>query len=416
MPKSLKLSLLSVSVVLVLGVFLGVNARGVSAAGSDVQQGAYKQIDVYGEVLQHIQTDYVEDPNMGIVTNGALRGLLESLDADSSYLSPADYKLYKSGKGGKGQVGINVSKRFGYAVVVSVVPGSPADKANLVDGDIIEAIGTKDTRDISLAMIQQLLEGGPGSELTVAVVRPSKATPDKVSMTRTLVSQAPVLDTLYENGSIVELRPAILDREHVNGLEAKLKSAEKSGSEKKVVLDLRDVSAGDMEQGIRLANMFLKSGTIATLEGQKFAKQTFTADPSNVIDPSTPVVVLVNRGTAGPAEVAAAAIEDNKRGQVVGEKTFGEGTQLKTFELPDGGAVILTIAKYDSPSGKALESEGVTPDVLVAANVETAQNAGDDDANAGTTGHPAPLPKRSAVQQPDEQLNKALELLKGKAA
>ena len=422
MPKSIKLALLSLSVLLVLCVFLGVNARGVSAASSDPQQGAYKQIDVYGEVLQHIQTDYVEDPNMGTVTNGALRGLLESLDADSSYLSPADYKAYKADKGGKAQVGINVSKRFGYAVVVSVVPGSPAEKADLVDGDIIEAIGNQDTRDESLAMIQQMLEGTPGSELSLAVVRPNKAEPDKITLTRVVVSEPAVVDTVYENGSILDLHPEILDREQVNAIEAKLKAAEKSGGEKKVILDLRDVSAGQMDEGIRLANLFLKSGTIATLEGQRFPKQTFTADAAKTVDPSTPMVVLVNRGTAGAAEIAAAAIGDNKRGDVVGEKTFGEGGQQKTFDLPDGGAVILTIAKYETPAGKAVESEGITPTVLVASNMD---EDNDDDSTADA--HPTPIAKNAGVQPPapaakhsglqtDDQLNKALEILKGKAA
>ena len=128
---------------------------------------------MYTEVLRHIQADYVTDPNIPEVTNGALRGLLESLDADSSYLTPADYKIYKADKGGKAQAGINVSKRYGYATVVSVVPGSPADKAGLVDGDILEAIEGQDTRNISLAMIQRMLEGAPGSTLTVGVVRPA---------------------------------------------------------------------------------------------------------------------------------------------------------------------------------------------------------------------------------------------------
>ena len=167
MPKISKILLLAVSVVLVLTIFLGVNSSGVNAA-TEPQDGAYRQINVYSEVLRHIQTDYVEEPNINAVTNGALRGLLESLDADSSYLSADDYKAYKADKGGKAQVGINVSKRFGYATVVSVVPGSPADKANLTDGDIIEAIGPQDTRDLSLAMIQLLLEGQPGSELTAS--------------------------------------------------------------------------------------------------------------------------------------------------------------------------------------------------------------------------------------------------------
>ncbi len=408
MPKSLKLSLLAFSVVLILCVFLGVNARSVSAAGSaDQQDGAYRQINVYSEVLQHIQTDYVEDPNMPAVTAGALRGLLESLDADSSYLSPADYKVYKADRGGKAQVGIDVSKRYGYAVVVSVVPNSPADRAGLGDGDIIEAIGTQDTRDLSLAIIQRLLEGTPGSELTIAVVRPRKATPDKITLTRAVVAEPPVTDSQLENDSIIDLKPAVLDREHVDALEAKLKSAEKGG-DKKVVLDLRDVSTGDMAQGVRLANFFLKSGTIATLQGQKVAKQTFSAEPGKALDASAPLVVLVNRGTAGSAELVAAAIEDNKRGEVVGEKTFGEGAQQKTFELPDGGAVILSIAKYQSPSGKAYEDEGVTPTVTVASNTDDVEGT-DDTANA------APHSRKSGIQT-DDQLNKALELLKGKAA
>jgi carboxyl-terminal processing protease len=128
MPKIPKILLLAVSVVLVLTVFLGLNSSGVNAATAG-QDGAYRQINVYTEVLRHIQTDYVTDPNISEVTSGALRGLLESLDADSSYLTPEDYKTYKADKGGKAQVGINVSKRYGYATVVSVVPGSAADKA-----------------------------------------------------------------------------------------------------------------------------------------------------------------------------------------------------------------------------------------------------------------------------------------------
>jgi len=347
MPKISKILLLATSVVLVLTVFLGVNSSGVSAA-SEPQDGAYRQINVYSEVLRHIQTDYVEEPNIASVTNGALRGLLESLDADSSYLTPEDYKTYKSDKGGKAQVGLNVSKRYGYATVVSVVPGSPADKANLNDGDIIEAIGTQDTRDISLAMIKMMLEGAPGSELTISVVRPRKAAPEKITMARVQTALPPVSESMYENSSILYLKPVVLDHDHVQQMESKLKGMQKSGN-KKILLDLRDVAAGDIPEAMRLANFLLKTGTIATLEGQKVAKQTFTADPSKAINATSPVVVLVNRGTAGPGEIVAAALLDNKRADLVGEKTFGEGSQQKTFELPDGAALILSVAKYESP-------------------------------------------------------------------
>jgi carboxyl-terminal processing protease len=415
MPKMSKILLLGVSVVLVVTVFLVVNSTGVSAA-SEPQDGAYRQINVYSEVLRHIQTDYVEQPNIKAVTNGALRGLLESLDADSSYLTPEDYKAYKSDKAGKAQVGINVSKRYGYASVVSVIPGSPADKAGISDGDIIEAIGPADTRDISLAMIQLLLEGAPGTELTVSVVRPRKSAPDKIVMTRVMPSLPPVTETMYENSSILYLKPGVLDHDHVQQIEAKLKSMPKAGN-KKILLDLRDVAAGDMAEGTRLANFFLKDGTIAMLEGQKVEKQTFTADASKAVNVTAPLVVLVNRGTAGPAELTAAALLDNKRADLVGEKTFGEGAQQKTFELPDGAALILSVAKYESPSGKKLQDEGVTPGVLVASNTDQVggqdEDAGVPEDNPTTQGANAPAKPSVTV---DEQLSKALALLKNKAA
>lgn len=394
MPKISKILLLAVSVVLVLTVFLGVNSPGVNAA-SDSQDGAYKQINVYSEVLRHIQTDYVTQPDMTAVTNGALRGLLESLDADSSYLSPADYKAFKADKGGKAQVGIVLSKRYGYATVVSVVPGSPADKANLNDGDILEAIAGKDTRNISLAVLRLMLEGDPGSQLEVAVVRPQSAVPDKITMTRTLVEEPAVSDTIYENSSILYIKPVILDHDHVQQVEAKLKAMQRAGN-KKILLDLRDVSAGNMAEATRLANFFLKSGTIAMLQGQTVAKQTFTADSSKTINATAPMVVLVNRGTAGPGELVAGALLDNNRAELVGERTFGEGAQQKTFEMPDGAALILTVAKYETPSGKKIQDVAVTPEVLVASSSDDSDQT-----------------QKQGVSV-DDQLNKALDILKGK--
>lgn len=426
MPKISKILLLAVSVALVLTAFLGVNSTGVSAATA-AEDGAYRQINVYTEVLQKIQEDYVTDPNIEEVTNGALRGLLESLDADSSYLTPADYKVYMADRqadlslrGKVAQAGINVSKRYGYATVVSVVPGSPADKAGLVDGDILEAIEGQDTRNISLAMIQKMLEGAPGSTLTVGVVgHDGKVEPEKISMTRAVVTVPPVVDVLppvvdqlYENTSILYLKPEIIDHEHVQQVEAKLKAMQKQGN-KKILLDLRDAAAGDMDEAQRLANFFMKDGTIAILEGQKFPKQVFTAERDKAINTTAPLVVLVNRGTAGPAEVVAAALGENKRGEVVGEKTFGEGSEQKTFELPDGAVLILTVAKYESPSGKKLQDDGVTPEVMLASAAED-QGEIDDEAPAPSAATPS-APKKVAPQV-DEQLTKALDILKAKAA
>jgi carboxyl-terminal processing protease len=402
MSKGFRHFVLAISVALIVVVFLGGFGPSGVRAGSE-KDGAYKEMEVYSEVLKKIQSDYVSDPNIGNVTNGAMHGLLESLDANSSYLTPEEYKIYKQHLAeGTAQVGINLSKRFGYATVVSVVPGSPAEKQQIGDGDIIESIGDQSTREMSLAMIRLLLEGKPGTNVTFSVVRPRKAEPEKLTMTRSVQVTPPLGEQQYENSSILYLKPGVLTRERVNEIDARLRAMAKNGN-KKVVLDLRDVADGDVDQAVRLANAFIQSGTIATLEGQKFAKQTFSAEPSKFIT-AAPLVVVVNHGTAGPGEIVAAAVLDSKRGDVVGDRTFGEGSVQKTIEMQDGAAVILSVAKYASPSGKKIQDEAVTPNVVVASNL-------DQDDKADDTTQPA-----NTAPKADDQLNKALELLKQKAA
>ena len=364
---------------------------GVHAGGE--QDGAYRQIGVYQQVLRRIQSDYVTDPNINTVTTGALHGLLESLDADSSYLTPTEYKIYKERPAtGVAQVGLTVSKRFGYATVVNVVPGSPADHEHISDGDVIESIGDQSTRELSLAVIRLMLEGKAGSSVTITLVRPRKSDPDKVTLSRAVVPAPALADQQYENGSILYLKPGEISKARVDEIAAKIK-ANKSH---KILLDLRDASGGDEEDGLRLANLFINQGTLAMLEGQKFPKQTFTADPAKCLT-SAPLVVLVNRGTYGAAELTAAAIEVAKRGDVVGERTFGEGSVQKTIDLPDGAALMLTVAKYEAPDGKKIQDEAVIPNVQVGQVVEEE------------------LTEETAPAKDDLPLNKALEILKTKS-
>jgi carboxyl-terminal processing protease len=364
---------------------------GVHAGGE--QDGAYRQMHVYAEVLKRIQSDYVTDPSINDVTTGALHGLLESLDADSSFLTATEYKIYKDRPStGVAQVGLTVSKRFGYATIVSVVPNSPADKEHLSDGDVIESIGDQSTRELSLAVIRLMLEGKPGSTVALSVVRPRKADPDKVTLTRTVIATPGLSEQQYENATILYLKPGALNAARVDELATKIKGA---GKGHKILLDLRDVSDGDPAEGIRLANLFINQGTLATLEGQKYPRQTFTADPAKYIT-GAPVAVLVNRGTYGAAELTADAIEGAKRGDVVGERTFGEGSVQKTIELPDGSALVLTVAKYQGPDGKKIQDEAVAPTITVG-------QANDDDLDDDTP------PSKN-----DEPLNKALQLLKSK--
>ena len=300
---------LALLVVLIGGEF---GLRAVRAGSSD--DGAYKQMQVYAEVLKKVQTDYVTEPSITDVTAGALHGLLDTLDADSSYLSPTEYKIYKDHSAeNDAQLGLTVSKRYGYAVVVSVTPGSPAEKEHFSDGDAIESIGSQSTRELSLAMIKLLLEGKPGSQVTLSVIRPRKADPEKITMTRAAVTAPALSEQMYESSSILYLKPSSLSSARVDEIATHVKAMAKNGN-KKILLDLRDVTDGQEDQGLRLANLFLKQGTMATLSGQKFASQTFTADPTHCIT-DAPLAVLVNRGTAGAAELAAAALLDNKRGR-----------------------------------------------------------------------------------------------------
>ena len=366
MSKTFKGSVFGISVLLVIFVFVGTMRPNAVRAGVQAD-GAYPEMEVYSEVLNKIQNDYVVDPNMNNVTVGALHGLLESLDADSSFLTPTEYKLYKQHQNeGTAQLGLNVSKRYGYATVISVEPNSPAAKEHISDGDIIEAIGSQSTREMSLAMIQLLLEGPQGTPVTISVVRPRKSEPDKITLTRSNVPAAPLTEQQFENASIISLRPVVLTKERVNEIENKLKSITKSGNHK-IILDLRDVAEGDEAQGIRLANFFLQSGTIATLSGQKYPLQTFNAESKYYIT-NAPLVVLINHGTSGPGELVAGAILGNKRGDLVGDRTFGEGAVQKTMELPDGSALILSVAKYATPLGKKIQDEAVSPNVVVASN------------------------------------------------
>jgi carboxyl-terminal processing protease len=398
MSTSFHRAVLGLSVAIILVVLLGgFGPAGVNASQSDT---AYRQMGVYEEVLHKIQTDYVTDPNLQKVTSGALHGLLESLDADSSYLTQSEYATYLAHQHeGQARLGMDVSKRYGYGSVVSVMPGGPADKAHIEDGDLIESIGGQSTRDMSVAMIRLLLEGKPGTTVAFELVQPRKPEPVDMTLTRSAVTPPPLTEQQYKDSGILYLKPVVLTRERVDEVVARLRSMPKEGS-KKVLLDLRDVAEGDPQQGIRLANAFLRSGAIASLQGQTVPTQTFTADPSKFVT-AAPLVVLVNHGTAGAAEITAAAILDNKRGDVVGDRTFGEGAEQKTFMLPDGSALLLTVAKYESPSGNKIEDDAVTPNVAVS---ETPAEVG-----------PQP-PNATPQQHPDDQLNKALDLLKQRNA
>lgn len=400
MSKSVKTTLLLLSFLIL--AFAVAGAVGVKPSNGN--DGAYRQLSVYSEVLSRIRSDYVEDPNIPQVSNGALHGLLEALDPNSSYMSPDEYKQYKQLGQAAAGIGAAVSKRFGYGDVISVVPGGPADKAGLIAGDIIEALNEKSTREMSLAELNGLLGGQVGSIVNLSVVRPTKAQPQKISITRDNVKY-PAASFKMLDGQIGYIRAEGFPKGRSQEIASRIKDLQKNGA-KKLILDLRNSGDGDIAEGVATANLFLNHGQIAYVEGQKFPRQSFAADPSKAIT-TLPLVVIANKTTAGPAEIVAGAVLENARGDVLGDKTFGAGSIQKTIDLQDGGALILSIAKYYTPGGKAIQDAAITPNVLVADKADDFIAPEDSDLQPDENNE-KPEPKKS---QPDEQLRRAIEQL-----
>ena len=399
MSRLARVTVVTLSVIVFLYVGLGY------VLGKTSDDKTYRSLSVFGEVLQHIQEDYVDEPNMAVVTAGALHGLLESLDPLSGYLSPREYADYhdRMKNTQHGEAGMTLSKRYGYIVVVSVVPDGPAEKAGMRSGEILEAIGGFSTRDMSVGQAAPFLQGAPGTAVTVAVVRRGKTEPQEISINRAVIGpQHVVADRVAEDVGYVRL-PAI-ETLDVTELRDKLLQFDKQGVHK-LVLDLRDCTRGQVPDAIVAAQLFLSSGKITSLEGQTVTRKEFSAEADKVVW-HAPVDVLISPSTSGAAEVLAAAIAGNKRGDVVGERTFGSASEQKVIPLDDGGAVILTVAFYSTPAGKSIVDEGVAP------TVEVHPKSVDPSASSDTA-EPPPLGPGQLPTSDDPVYNKALELLKG---
>ncbi|HRJ20475.1 MAG TPA: S41 family peptidase, partial [Bryobacteraceae bacterium] len=433
MNRGFKYGVVTLSTVLVGFLLIGVVLGQSAPAGSNEP---YRHLNVFTEVFAKIKAEYVEEPDMKNVTLGAINGLLVSMDPFSSYLNKEQYEAFqKARQTPKANVGLILSRKYGFEMgVVHAIEGSPAQQMGLTTGDIIEAINGISTRDMPLAFAEVLLSGEPGSTLELTVLRLRRPEPTTVKLTRAMVTPpgaaAKMVDTatghvqvrtltagsaaqvaqkireLEKHGArrlVLDLRNCavsepeegilladlFLDSGKIATLEGqrvakKIRELEKHGA-RRLVLDLRNCAVSEPEEGILLADLFLDSGKIATLEGQRVAKETFEASSGKTVWKG-PVVVLTNRGTAGAAEIAATALLDNKRAEVVGERSYGDAALRKEIATQDGGAVLLAVAKYYSPAGKAIQDVSVTPTHAVVDSTANDAAGPDDDLDA------APLP------------------------
>jgi carboxyl-terminal processing protease len=402
-----------------LGSFLivlyGVTAAfyGKVAAKDD----AYKELSVFMDVLKRVKDDYVETPNMDKVQEGAMRGLVDALDPYSSFLSKEQYDALQKRKAeGTAGVGIVLSKRSEIIYIVSCKHGGPAAEAGVRAGDYLMEVDGQGVEDRSILEVDSLLHGAPGTKVKVSLFRSTRTKPLELELTRRIPNAATV-DSKMLDGNVGLLKVSSLSGSAADEVKLKLKTLISAGAGK-LVLDLRDCADGSPDDGASLANYFLRSGVIYYSQNRQGEKvQTVEARPDRFIT-DLPLAVLIDGSTAGPAEIVAGALKDQKRATIVGDKSFGVGVAQRTIALKSGSLLILSIAKYYTPSGKVIQDEtpsktGILPDVQAPdedrrqeLNVESYYDDKDDAAKY-----------RQLQESIDKiQLDKALEILsKGKA-
>jgi len=394
--------------------FYAIVGSYMSKSGQVVARGSqYGQLQIFDEVLSHIIRDYVDQPDLEKVRIGSLRGLAEGLDPYSAYLTPEQVKQYDP-KASRAETGLLLSKVGGYAYTVAVLKGSPAEQAGIRSGDFIEYVGKVPSRDLSLYDIEQLLSGQPGTSAEVRILHQGQSR--KVSLPRAKIAQ-PAIETRIEEPGVGYMRITTL----ADGKAAEVKTALNdliTKGAQKLVLDLRGTANGKLQEGVAVANLFTGSGTIARVLGKGDKEtETFAADPGKVVF-NGPLTVVIDRSTSGPAEAIAAAIRDQKRGELVGERTFGSGSDQQLFRLSDEGALLITTAKYAPATGKAFMEEPINPTVKVDRPVEAEvilpDGDDDDDAedNKPDQQQPQVTPPKPAPPVEDVQLKKAFEIVK----
>jgi carboxyl-terminal processing protease len=355
-----------------VAVFLGsavIVLYGASAAfyGRVVaKDDAYKEIAVFMDALEKINHDYVESPDMTRVQEGAMRGLIEALDPYSTYLSKSQLQSLEQ-RNGKAGVGLVLSKRADVLYVVATRRDGAADAAGIRPGDYLIGIDSVGVEDRSIIEVEGMLRGEPDSKVKLTLFRGARAKPVDIEVVRKPEGTVPVVTQLLDGG-VGLLDVSSLAGEAVGQARLKLKTLISAGAQK-LILDLRDCADGKVSDGVELANMFLRSGLIyysQNRQGEKVEQIEASADKF-VTD--LPLALLINGSSAGAAEIVAGALKDQHRATVVGERSFGSGSAQTRIPLKSGAVLLLSTAKYYTPSGKKIQDDdsvrttGIKPDV-----------------------------------------------------
>lgn len=335
---------------------------------SALDKDAYRSLKTFNEVLDIIEKNYVEDVDSKTLLQGAINGMVKSLDPHSLYMTPEMYKdLEVDTRGVFGGIGIEIGIKNQVLTVISPLEDTPAHRAGIQAGDQIIRIDGKSTKDIAIMEAVKRLRGPRDSKVTLTIVRDQDMTKMRdVTLTRAIIKIQSVKHRILED-RIGYVRLAAFNERTADDLRKALKDLDASKEKplKGLVLDMRNNPGGLLTQAIDVSDLFLRTGVIVSTKGKTKNMETQSVARDQGVEPTCPLVVLVNEGTASAAEIVAGALQDNGRAMLLGTQTFGKGSVQTVIPLEDGSALKLSTAKYYTPKGRSIQAEGILPDVAV---------------------------------------------------
>ena len=367
------------------------NSLFFSIFASANENDIYKKIDLFGEVLEKINEEYVDEINQSDSMDSAINGLLQSLDPYSAYMSPEIFNEMQTETSGEfGGLGIEVGMEAGVVKVISPIDDTPASRAGLKAGDYIVKIEDTQVQGKSLSEAVDLMRGPVGSSIELTVRRRGEKKALTFNITREIIKIQSVKADLLEN-DIGYIRLTSFNENSGEQIESKIEELEKNQNIKAYILDLRNNPGGLLSQAIRISDFFLDNGEIvSTKSRQPSENRKWFAKKGDLTDGKT-LIVLINYGSASASEIVAGALKDHKRAIILGENSFGKGSVQSIIPLKNKGAIRLTVAKYYLPSGKSISEVGVSPDIEIVEEGE----------------------EFKIKSETDNQLNYAIKLLKG---
>jgi len=333
---------------------------------SAIDRTTYKGLKTFSEVLDMVDKNYVEPVETDKLLQGAINGMIKSLDPHSSFMTAEMYKeLEVETRGSFGGIGIEITLQKDVLTVVSPIEDTPAYNAGVKAGDQIVRINGKSTKDITVLDAVKQLRGPKDTKVTITILREGMVKPKDIELTRSIISIKSVKSRVYDD-HIGYIRISAFQERTGDDLKKALREIEaKARPLKGIVLDMRNNPGGLLHQSVEVSDAFLKSGNIVSTRGRAKGMESKTVAKDNGDEPICPMVVLVNEGTASAAEIVSGALQDNGRAVIIGTQTFGKGSVQTVIPLEDGAALKLTTARYYTPKGRSIQAEGITPDIVI---------------------------------------------------